>query len=116
MVVYLRQNAIEGPWPAAERILVCVGTDPLSETVVRAGSRLARIELHSGQEGLLKSLDDKKTPVTGENFRNEMLAMKSFALPLTGKTTLGADHTVVKPVYLMEVKGGKWTRKAVVGE
>ena len=41
MVVYLRQNAIEGPWPAAERILVCVGTDPLSETVVRAGSRLA---------------------------------------------------------------------------
>ncbi|MBV9518324.1 MAG: sensor histidine kinase KdpD [Hyphomicrobiales bacterium] len=41
MVVYLRQNAIEGPWPAAERILVCVGTDLLSETVVRAGSRLA---------------------------------------------------------------------------
>src|SRR6516165_3846374 len=41
MVVYLRQNAIEGPWPAAERILVCVGTDPLTETVVRAGSRLA---------------------------------------------------------------------------
>jgi two-component system, OmpR family, sensor histidine kinase KdpD len=41
MVVYLRQNAIEGPWPAAERILVCVGTDALAETVVRAGSRLA---------------------------------------------------------------------------
>ncbi|MBV9569346.1 MAG: sensor histidine kinase KdpD, partial [Hyphomicrobiales bacterium] len=41
MVVYLRQNAIEGPWPAAERILVCVGTDLLSETVVRAASRLA---------------------------------------------------------------------------
>jgi branched-chain amino acid transport system substrate-binding protein len=65
---------------------------------------------------VMKSLDDKKMPITGENFRNEMLAMKSFALPLTGKTTLGADHTVVKPVYLMEVKGGKWTRKAVVGE
>jgi two-component system sensor histidine kinase KdpD len=41
MVVFLRQNAIEGPWPAAERILVCVGTDPMTETVVRAGSRLA---------------------------------------------------------------------------
>ena len=24
------------------------------------------------------------------------------------------DHTVVKPVYLMEVKDGKWTRKAIV--
>ena len=65
---------------------------------------------------VLKSLDSKKIPITGENFRKEMLAMNSFALPLTGKTTLGADHTVVKPVYLMEVKGGKWTRKAIVGQ
>jgi branched-chain amino acid transport system substrate-binding protein len=65
---------------------------------------------------VLKSLDSKKTPITGENFRKEMLAMKSFELPLTGKTTLDANHTVVKPVYLMEVKGGKWVRKAIVGE
>lgn len=41
MVAYLRQNAIEGPWPTAERLLVCVGPDALSETVVRAGGRLA---------------------------------------------------------------------------
>jgi branched-chain amino acid transport system substrate-binding protein len=65
---------------------------------------------------VLKSLDDKKLPITGENFRQEMLAMKSVDTPLTGKTTLSADHTATKPVYLMEVKGGKWTRKAVVGE
>jgi branched-chain amino acid transport system substrate-binding protein len=65
---------------------------------------------------VLKSLDDKKMPITGENFRKEVLAMKSFELPLTGKTTLGEDHTVVKPVYLMEVKGGKWTHKATVGK
>ena len=63
---------------------------------------------------ILKSLDDKKMPITGENFRKEMLATRTFDLPLTGKTTLGADHTVVKPVYLMEVSGGKWIRKAVV--
>jgi branched-chain amino acid transport system substrate-binding protein len=65
---------------------------------------------------VFKSLDDKKLPITGENFRKEMLAMRAFDLPLTGKTALGEDHTVVKAVYLMEVKGGKWTRKAVVGE
>jgi branched-chain amino acid transport system substrate-binding protein len=65
---------------------------------------------------ILKSLDDKKLPITGENFRKEMLAMKSVDTPLTGKTIFSADHTVTKPVYLMEVKGGKWTRKAVVGE
>jgi two-component system sensor histidine kinase KdpD len=41
MVDYLRQNAIQGPWETAERLLVCVGPDELSETVVRAASRLA---------------------------------------------------------------------------
>jgi branched-chain amino acid transport system substrate-binding protein len=65
---------------------------------------------------VFKSLDEKKIPITGENFRKEMLAMRTFSLPITGKTTLNDDHTVVKPVYLMEVKGGKWSRKAIVGE
>ncbi|ACP23923.1 osmosensitive K+ channel signal transduction histidine kinase [Sinorhizobium fredii NGR234] len=41
MVDYLKQNAIEGPWPASERLLVCIGPDPLSEKVVRTASRLA---------------------------------------------------------------------------
>ncbi len=41
MVDHLRRNAIEGAWPAGERILVLVGADPSSERVVRAGARLA---------------------------------------------------------------------------
>ncbi|MBR2690565.1 MAG: sensor histidine kinase KdpD [Aquamicrobium sp.] len=41
MVDYLKQNAIEGPWPSAERLLVCIGPDALSEKVVRIASRLA---------------------------------------------------------------------------
>ncbi len=41
MVEQLRQNAIEGPWETAERLLVCVGPDTLSMDVVRAASRLA---------------------------------------------------------------------------
>jgi branched-chain amino acid transport system substrate-binding protein len=65
---------------------------------------------------VFKSLDGKKMPITGENFRKEMLAMKSVDTPLTGKTVFSENHTVTKPVYLLEVKGGKWTRKAVVGE
>ena len=38
MVDYLRQNAIEGPWPTAERLLVCIGPDALSEKVVRTAA------------------------------------------------------------------------------
>lgn len=42
MVDYLRRNAIEGPWPTAERILVCVGPDAQSQAVVRVAGRLAK--------------------------------------------------------------------------
>ena len=41
MVDYLRQNAIEGPWQTTERLLVCIGADPLSGKVVRTAARLA---------------------------------------------------------------------------
>ncbi len=41
MVDYLKQNAIEGPWQTAERLLVCIGPDALSEKVVRTAARLA---------------------------------------------------------------------------
>ena len=41
MVDYLRQNAIQGPWPTIDRILVCVGGDDLSENVVRQAARIA---------------------------------------------------------------------------
>ena len=41
MISQLRQRGIHGPWPTAERLLVCVGPDELSETVVRAAARMA---------------------------------------------------------------------------
>jgi two-component system sensor histidine kinase KdpD len=41
MIDYLRQNAIDGPWATGERLIVCVGSDALSEKVVRVASRLA---------------------------------------------------------------------------
>ena len=34
-------------------------------------------------------------------------------LPLTGKLEIKEDHTVSKQVILMEVKDGKWVRKAI---
>jgi two-component system sensor histidine kinase KdpD len=41
MVDFLRQSAIDGPWATGERLLVCVGSDGMSEAVVREASRLA---------------------------------------------------------------------------
>ncbi|MGB9301370.1 MAG: sensor histidine kinase KdpD [Anaerolineae bacterium] len=38
---YMQTRAIPGPWPAKERLLVCVGPSPFSERLVRATRRLA---------------------------------------------------------------------------
>jgi branched-chain amino acid transport system substrate-binding protein len=59
-------------------------------------------------------MDKKGVAPTGENFRKEMLSLGTFDLPLTGPVTISDSHTVSKPVYLVEVKDGKWGPKDVV--
>lgn len=41
MVDYMRSHAIEGPWPAGERVLVCVQGGPRATATVRHAKRLA---------------------------------------------------------------------------
>src|SRR5258707_10360126 len=41
MVDYMRQHAIAGPWPAGERILVCISAAPEAQRLVRAARRMA---------------------------------------------------------------------------
>jgi two-component system sensor histidine kinase KdpD len=38
---YMRSNAIQGPWPAGERILALIGSDDVADAVVRQASSLA---------------------------------------------------------------------------
>jgi branched-chain amino acid transport system substrate-binding protein len=57
-------------------------------------------------KALIEHLDKTNTPLTGENLRKALLEVKNFKLPLTGDVTINENHTVQKPVYLLEVKGG----------
>ncbi len=41
MIGYMRSRAIRGPWPAVERLLVCIRPGPTAEAMVRAAYRLA---------------------------------------------------------------------------
>jgi len=41
MIDYMQTESISGPWPAGERIMVSLNTNPLEERLVRAGRRLA---------------------------------------------------------------------------
>jgi branched-chain amino acid transport system substrate-binding protein len=57
-------------------------------------------------KALVEHLDKTNTPLTGPNLRRALLEVKNFSLPLTGDVTINENHTVLKPVYLLEVKGG----------
>lgn len=41
MRAYMQTRAIPGPWPAGDRLLVCVSPSPLSERLIRTARRLA---------------------------------------------------------------------------
>ena len=41
MVGYMQAHAIDGPWPAGQRILVCVGSGDFGPSLVRHGRRLS---------------------------------------------------------------------------
>lgn len=41
MLDYMQAKAIPGPWPATERILVCISSHPMGERLIRSGRRLA---------------------------------------------------------------------------
>jgi branched-chain amino acid transport system substrate-binding protein len=57
-------------------------------------------------KALVEHLDRTNTPLTGPNLRRALIEVKNFSLPLTGDVTINENHTVLKPVYLLEVKGG----------
>jgi Osmosensitive K+ channel histidine kinase len=38
---YMRVHGIEGPWPAGERVMVCISTSPFGERLIRLGKRIA---------------------------------------------------------------------------
>ena len=41
LLTHMRAHAIEGPWPAGERVLVCISEDPRAAGLVRYAKRLA---------------------------------------------------------------------------
>ena len=41
MTAHMRSHAIPGPWPAQEKILVCINESPVAKALVRAGKRMA---------------------------------------------------------------------------
>lgn len=93
---YMREHHIDGPWPAAGRVMVCVSSSPFSAQLIRTARRLAAgmqaecLAVHIETPGrsqvadserdriarnmrLAEELGAKTLSVAGENLANKML-------------------------------------------
>jgi two-component system sensor histidine kinase KdpD len=73
MIDYLQQNAIEGTWRTAERLIVCIAADPSAEDVIRAAGRMAQ-SLNAPWTALFVERPDRPMPAANlksldDNFR-----------------------------------------------
>jgi len=63
--------------------------------------------LRDGRPDLVTAYEAEREQM--ERMRKALVAIKAFEQPLTNTVTINDDHTVKKPVYFWQVKGGKFT-------
>jgi len=63
---------------------------------------------------LYRWIEKNKLPATGENMRKALITAKNFELPMTGGLSVGEDHRVNKPVYLLTVDKGQFVPLATI--
>ncbi len=126
---YREHHAIGTTWPAGERVLVCVGPDPLSARLVRSARRLATalhaewIAVYVETPGLLRlskdardrvlqtlklagSLGAETANLSGESVAAELLAFarrRNVSKIICGKPSLSGWRSRVSPSLVDEI-------------
>lgn len=88
---YMRANKIEGPWPAAGRVLVCISGSPFSAQLIRVARRLAG-GLHAELLAVHVEAPTRRFPM-GEKERDRVAKNLRLAEELGAKTiTVVGEH------------------------
>ncbi len=86
MAAHMKSHAIPGPWPAQDRVLVCVNEAPVSKALVRAAKRMAE---RSRTDWIAASV------ATPQSEHLPDAAKDSIAETLRLAETLGADISTI---------------------
>ncbi|GMA97290.1 sensor histidine kinase KdpD [Pelosinus sp. IPA-1] len=89
---YMQEHDIPGPWPAGERVMVCVSSSPFSAQLIRAARRLAR---GLQAELLAVHIDTPRRLELSEKERDRIFRNMRLAEELGAKTisVVGTDLT-----------------------
>jgi two-component system sensor histidine kinase KdpD len=95
VVDYLKQNAIDDAWQTAERLLVCIGPDELSEKVVRTAARLA-VGLNA--PWLVMTVDRPDRPAPASEIAQAVESHLKLAASLGAETRRVAGNDFVEEI------------------
>ncbi len=95
MLAYMQTRAIPGPWPAAERLLVCIGPSQNAERLVRTTRRLAD-ELKAEWAAIYVETSASTRLTQAE--RDRIARTMRLAEELGGKTITTTGTTVARSV------------------
>ena len=117
MLSLLRQNAIEGPWPTSERLMVLVGGDAFSEIVVREAARLATalkanwVAVHLGPASEASTLIDEQARIDEAMRLAERLG--ADVVRLDGRDRVGQILHYAKKENITQVLCGRSARAGI---
>jgi two-component system sensor histidine kinase KdpD len=95
MLAYMQTRAIPGPWPAGERLLVCISTSSLGERLVRSARRLAD-ELGAEWSAIhVETVDERRAP---EEMRARVARTLRLAEDLGARVVTIPGHPVAATV------------------
>lgn len=94
MTEYMRQNHIDGPWPAAGRVMVCVSASPFSAQLIRAAHRLSK-GLRANFLAVYVDTPSRRFPM-GEKERDRVWRNLRLAEELGGKIVTAVGNDIVE--------------------
>jgi two-component system sensor histidine kinase KdpD len=101
MVDYMRTNAIAGPWPARERIMVCIDERTDSDRLVRVAKRAAD---RRGAAWVAVTVETSHSLTLPEAAKDRMAAAMRLAAQLGGETAHLQGEDVVTAVLAFAVE------------
>jgi two-component system sensor histidine kinase KdpD len=111
MRAYMRTRAIPGPWPASERLLVCISPGALGERLIRTARRLAD-ELNA--EWFAIYVETPNQARISQEQRDQIARSLRLAEELGAKTTSVPGQSVAETV--MEYAHGHNVTKVIAGK
>ena len=117
MRAYMRTSAISGPWPASERLLVCISPGALGERLIRTARRLADelkaewFAVYVGTPGEAKITQEERDQVAKSLRLAEELGARTVTIPgesVAGSVLAYAHRHNVTKIIAGKPKTSRW--------